>query len=81
MKGKRSIRMAILLVTSFLLVSLVGSGVMADSPEGNGDSDSLSSGPIEISLDVGSEEPVSENFFDNRFPSARQRPVELHPKF
>ncbi len=81
MKGENSIRTAIVLVTSILLVSVLASGVRAAPPQGSGGSDSNSSGPVEISLDVGSKGPISENPFDDRFPSARQRPVKPHPRF
>ncbi|MFW5946375.1 MAG: hypothetical protein ACOCTN_05840 [Candidatus Natronoplasma sp.] len=64
-KGKRSIRTAMVLVTSFLLVSLVASGVMASPPKASGDSDSNSLGSVEISLDVGSEEKLEIYALDN----------------
>ncbi|MFP4001524.1 MAG: hypothetical protein ACLFSM_02510 [Thermoplasmata archaeon] len=65
MKGKRSTRTAMVFVTTFLLVSVVASRVMADPHQGNGDSDSNSSGPVEISLDVGSEEKLEIYALDN----------------
>jgi len=69
MKGKRSIRMAIVLVTSFLLVSLVGSGVMADLPrESENEEDSSQSYTSRDPIRIDGNEDFAEKAEENGWP-------------